>query len=295
MADSIQQDERWGRSKDGGQYSVGWEVREEQRWRTVFSWMRGEVGEKMADSIQLDERWGRRKDGGQYSVGWRKVFSWARICTRLRSLGIDYKGTDSACLCSVVAGTITLFVVYRPARLHRLAELILWNQFLGSVNVYKFRLWMRGEGGAKMADWIQVSQAVITSRPAWGNYSRATAPYKARRQDLDRSGQKWTVATDIWTEYMNRSGDSFARTQNIEINLLACRALTSFHCLTSIKSIMVKVAFIKMDCYYLTIPIPSFFYSWLMFNYIMTTSPHSPMSTRNEIKKFVGKTLILVG
>ncbi len=26
---------------------------------------------------------------------------------------------------------------YRPARLHRLAELISWNRFLGSINVYK--------------------------------------------------------------------------------------------------------------------------------------------------------------
>ncbi len=27
---------------------------------------------------------------------------------------------------------------YRPDRLHRLAELIIWNRFLGSLNVYKF-------------------------------------------------------------------------------------------------------------------------------------------------------------
>ncbi len=30
---------------------------------------------------------------------------------------------------------------YRPATLHRLAESIPWNRFLGSVNVYKFGLW----------------------------------------------------------------------------------------------------------------------------------------------------------
>jgi hypothetical protein len=29
---------------------------------------------------------------------------------------------------------------YRPARLHRLAELITWNQFLGSIKVKKYRL-----------------------------------------------------------------------------------------------------------------------------------------------------------
>jgi hypothetical protein len=29
---------------------------------------------------------------------------------------------------------------YRPARLHRLAELMPWNRFLGSINVYKYGL-----------------------------------------------------------------------------------------------------------------------------------------------------------
>jgi hypothetical protein len=29
---------------------------------------------------------------------------------------------------------------YRPARLHRLAEFISWNRFLGSINVYGLRL-----------------------------------------------------------------------------------------------------------------------------------------------------------
>jgi hypothetical protein len=30
---------------------------------------------------------------------------------------------------------------YRPARLHRLAESILWNRFLGTLKVLKYRLW----------------------------------------------------------------------------------------------------------------------------------------------------------
>jgi hypothetical protein len=34
-----------------------------------------------------------------------------------------------------------IYVVWRPARLHRLTESILWNRFLGSLNVYKFGLW----------------------------------------------------------------------------------------------------------------------------------------------------------
>jgi hypothetical protein len=31
---------------------------------------------------------------------------------------------------------------YRPGRPHRLAELVPLNQFLGSINVKKFRLWL---------------------------------------------------------------------------------------------------------------------------------------------------------
>jgi hypothetical protein len=30
------------------------------------------------------------------------------------------------------------YLTYEPARLHRLAESVLWNSFLGSLNVYKF-------------------------------------------------------------------------------------------------------------------------------------------------------------
>jgi hypothetical protein len=32
------------------------------------------------------------------------------------------------------------YLTYRPDRLHRLAESIPWNRFLGSLNVYKYRL-----------------------------------------------------------------------------------------------------------------------------------------------------------
>jgi hypothetical protein len=39
----------------------------------------------------------------------------------------------------------TSFLSYRLARLHRLAESIPWNRFLGSLNINKFglRLWVR--------------------------------------------------------------------------------------------------------------------------------------------------------
>jgi hypothetical protein len=32
---------------------------------------------------------------------------------------------------------------YRPARLHRLAELMPWHRFLGSIKVSKYQLWSR--------------------------------------------------------------------------------------------------------------------------------------------------------
>ncbi len=53
-----------------------------------------------------------------------------------------FQGTNSASLCSLAwrVGTITLCASHRPARLHRLMESIPWNQFLGSLNVYKFEL-----------------------------------------------------------------------------------------------------------------------------------------------------------
>ncbi len=42
-----------------------------------------------------------------------------------------FQGTDSASLWQIG-------LWYRPDRIHRLAELITWNRFLGSLNVYKF-------------------------------------------------------------------------------------------------------------------------------------------------------------
>jgi hypothetical protein len=39
------------------------------------------------------------------------------------------------------AGTTTIFVV-PPTKLHRLAKSMPWNRFLGSLNVYKYGLWL---------------------------------------------------------------------------------------------------------------------------------------------------------
>jgi hypothetical protein len=37
-------------------------------------------------------------------------------------------------------------LLYWPARLHWLAESIPWKRFLGSLNVYKFGLWIKAVG-----------------------------------------------------------------------------------------------------------------------------------------------------
>jgi hypothetical protein len=52
---------------------------------------------------------------------------------------------------------------YRPARLHRLAELIPWNRFLGSLNVRKFRLGIIVRG--QRATHLSKTCFVFTSIP----------------------------------------------------------------------------------------------------------------------------------
>ncbi len=48
---------------------------------------------------------------------------------------------------------------YRPARLHRLAELIPWNRFLGSLNVYKYCI-----GSARQATLHSLAELVPSNR-----------------------------------------------------------------------------------------------------------------------------------
>ncbi len=70
----------------------------------------------------------------------------ARIRKRLRSPGIDFKE-------SISPAYVVRARICKPfkeptgidsARLHRLAEPIPWNRFLGSFNVYKYGLWRAG-------------------------------------------------------------------------------------------------------------------------------------------------------
>ncbi len=57
----------------------------------------------------------------------------AQICKHLRNSGNRFQGIDSASL-------VGRYAITRHTRLHRLAELIPWNRFLDSLNVYKFGL-----------------------------------------------------------------------------------------------------------------------------------------------------------
>ncbi len=59
-------------------------------------------------------------------------FTWARICKPFRGPGIDSQA---------VGPVRSPYLTYRPARLNRPTDSILWNRFLGSLNVYKFGLW----------------------------------------------------------------------------------------------------------------------------------------------------------
>ncbi len=69
----------------------------------------------------------------------RRNYIRVRICKHSRSPGIDSKEVPPAYV-AWRAGTIKM-VVGPAARLHRLAESLLWNRFLGSLKVLKYRLW----------------------------------------------------------------------------------------------------------------------------------------------------------
>jgi hypothetical protein len=55
---------------------------------------------------------------------------------------------------------------YRPARLHRLAEFIPWNRFLGSINVLKYGLWTQlalsaGSEFFTNENWIYIQEYIF--------------------------------------------------------------------------------------------------------------------------------------
>jgi hypothetical protein len=75
----------------------------------------------------------------------------ARICKRLRNPGIESKESIPPAYVAWRAGTINWVVVPRPTTLHKLAEVIPWNRFLGSLKVYKFGLCREwGKGGVAL-------------------------------------------------------------------------------------------------------------------------------------------------
>ncbi len=59
---------------------------------------------------------------------------------------------------------------YRPVRLHRLAESIPWNRFLGSLKVYKFGFRLRDESkeGSRSTRETIRDEGIIESRRAEG-------------------------------------------------------------------------------------------------------------------------------
>ena len=63
----------------------------------------------------------------------------ARVCKPLRSPGIHSEISIMLAFVAWLAGT-TMGLSCPHARLHWLAELIPWNRFMGSKNIYKFRL-----------------------------------------------------------------------------------------------------------------------------------------------------------
>ncbi len=92
-------------------------------------------------------------------------------------------------------------LTYRPARLHRLAEPIPWNRFLGSLNVYKYGLWKRKVGVVFVWDVI-----TAPSRPGklckfWVVFFRHIDQESARNNSLRFSRSRasgWDLAECGW-------------------------------------------------------------------------------------------------
>jgi hypothetical protein len=51
-------------------------------------------------------------------------------------------------------------LLYRPARLHRLAEFIPWNRFRGPIHVQKYQLWNRFISGVKSIPRVMLKSQV---------------------------------------------------------------------------------------------------------------------------------------
>ena len=77
-----------------------------------------------------------------YNLKFRNDLDWDQV-----SIQLKYLSTSKPSLCwyflpSLWArNRVGIGLWYRPARLHRLAQLVPWNRFLGSLKVKKFGLW----------------------------------------------------------------------------------------------------------------------------------------------------------
>jgi hypothetical protein len=74
-------------------------------------------------------------------------------------------------------GTVRQFYLsYRPARLHRLAESTSRNQFLGSINVYKYRL-------RRKLCFIDRNEGITDSQERWKRWRK----YRSSGLEINRS------------------------------------------------------------------------------------------------------------
>jgi hypothetical protein len=72
---------------------------------------------------------------------------------------------------------------YRPARLHRLAEFIPWNRFLGSINIFKYGLWWQSYHGTK--PWLD-EVCPFPSTETFSHLNRSTrySPFNEKKTKL---------------------------------------------------------------------------------------------------------------
>jgi hypothetical protein len=115
------------------------------------------------------------------------------------------------------AGTTT----HRPARLHKLAESIPWNRFLGSLNVYIYGLWYlfrvmhAVQGKSFVNTWRRAVWWCLLLEPQhawWGCWSPSAAqstkqcrpspnfPNKAVAPSLGKFLQNWQIKNSVGDE-----------------------------------------------------------------------------------------------
>ncbi len=136
-----------------------------------------------------------------------RTVHWARMCKRLRSPGID----------SFLGGPVRqIGLSYRTARLHRLAESIPWNRFLGSLFVYKFgllarickRLW-----SPSYVSWRAgtTNKVVVPAQQAGDRFLGSLEGLQIRALVPLRLCRKQKKCQNSWSRIIGRPVEVFAR------------------------------------------------------------------------------------